>query len=224
MKMKKQIRLIKILSLALIFGVLYSCGNSNKSDSNNVDKTAVDTDKGTTNNSSKSVDNQSVLKIKTAGKDVGEIKLSANTINFEIEGTNYKGKIKGEKRKYKNESGIFLAEVKFKKDAFKLRTESAKLLWKIKIYDDKIKISDNEENKNPYQIKLSGDKAKVKKNDIEIGRIKLNKEKGVVEISSETMSFTIESDKIKLAYGVLLIDEIPLTNRYIIMAELLSLK
>jgi len=65
------------------------------------------------------------------------------------------GEPAGEKRKYRRGAGgPPVCEVKPGDAGFKLRTTDGKLLWKVKLADDKIKVSDNEENANPYSIKL----------------------------------------------------------------------
>jgi hypothetical protein len=87
-----------------------------------------------------------------------------------------------------------------------------------------VKISDNEENLNPYEIKLSDtpDKAKLKKNEETLGEIKLKSAEKQVEFTVGSKSYYVESDKLSLAFGALLIEEIPENIRYIIAAELLA--
>ena len=78
---------------------------------------------------------------------------------------------KPDKKKYYNGSNTVVYEVKYKDDAFKLRTPSSDLIWKIKLYENKIKISDNEENENPYEIKkLDNGESKLEKADMTIER------------------------------------------------------
>ncbi len=137
--------------------------------------------------------------------------------SFTFAGHDYTSKLNGDKRKYEGNKEI--VEVKYKDDGFKVRTADGKLLWKVKITDDKIKISDNEESKNPWEIKISeSGKAKVKKEDKDIGKVKLNQSKKEIEASE----FVIKADKLSLAYGVLLINEIPERDKFIIMTELIA--
>lgn len=78
---------------------------------------------------------------------------------------------KPDKKKYFNSSNTVVYEVKYKDDGFKLRTASSDLLWKVKLYENKVKISDNEENLDPYEIKkLDNGEAKLEKNDTTIER------------------------------------------------------
>ncbi|WP_452222054.1 hypothetical protein [Lacinutrix salivirga] len=78
---------------------------------------------------------------------------------------------KSDKKKYYDSNDNVVYEIKYKPDGFKLRTASSQLLWKIKLYDNKVKISDNEENLNPYEIKLGGTYvAKLVKNEEDLAR------------------------------------------------------
>ena len=118
------------------------------------------------------------------------------------------GKLVGEpresgKRKYRRDSGPVIYEVKPNENGFKLRTPDGKLRWKVKISPEKIKISDNEENQNPFELKRrdNGELKVVAPGEREIGRIT-----GTA------------------AQGVMLIDSIPEVERYILMAELMARK
>ena len=78
---------------------------------------------------------------------------------------------KPDKKKYYDSSNAVVYEVKYKDDAFKLRTPSSDLIWKVKLYENKIKISDNEENENPYEIKkLDNGESKLEKDEMTIER------------------------------------------------------
>ena len=88
-------------------------------------------------------------------------------------------KTKADKKKYYDANDNVVYEIKYKPDGFKLRTASSKLLWKIKLYDDKIKISDNEENLDPYEIKIiNSEEAKLVKNDAKLARLTNEEVKG----------------------------------------------
>jgi hypothetical protein len=161
--------------------------------------------------------------VKLAGQETGKISKSIDNPRFVVNGIEYQSKLKGDKRKYAVKSGDIIAEVKYKDDAFKVRKPDGTLLWKIKLYDDKVKISDNEENLNPYEIKKSdSDKAKLKKNDDTLGEIKLRPSDRQIEFSLGSKSYYVEADKLSLAYGALLIEEIPEHIRYIIAVELMA--
>jgi hypothetical protein len=128
------------------------------------------------------------------------------------------------KRKYEMEGGKVIAEVKADEDAFKLRSIDGKLLWKVKLDPDKIKISDNEENQNPYELKMRDDDVKVEENQTELGKVNFYSDRAKVKVKDAGGAELFESntDQRSVAYGVLLMSRIPDTERYIIMAELLA--
>ncbi|MCM8525464.1 MAG: hypothetical protein NE327_03040 [Lentisphaeraceae bacterium] len=130
-----------------------------------------------------------------------------------------------DKNKFNSNTGLVLA-VKHKTDSIKFYDSSGKLAWKVKLYDDKIKISDNEENKNAWQLKMKGDKVKVyDPMETEKFRIYLKDAKELeVKTSSKKLLFKSAGTKLALAPGVLALEHIPETHRAIIFYELNKLK
>ena len=129
-----------------------------------------------------------------------------------------------EKVKYSID-GNEIAEVKAKDtDGFKVRDLNGNLLWKVKITSEKIKISDNEENANPYEIKKTYDGAKIKRNDEKLGEFKFDSKNEKVKIkdASENVLFESRTSKQSAAFGVLLLVDIPEELRFVIMSELFS--
>lgn len=129
------------------------------------------------------------------------------------------------KRKYTlGDDDTVLYEVKPGDDGFKLRNPDGSLRWKVKIAADKIKVSDNEENRNPFELKVK-DPNRVKvfaPGDRELGNVRYASNQIEVEHTSGRVIFTTDSPKAGGAYGVLLCDSIPERERYILAAELLS--
>jgi len=156
------------------------------------------------------------ITIQKTGKIFGIIN-NNGAFSFTFAGHDYTSKLNGDKRKYEGNKEI--VEVKYKDEGFKVRTADGKLLWKVKITEDKIKISDNEESKNPWELKISeSGKAKVKKEDKEIGKVKFDQSKKEIQ----TSEFIIKADKLSLAYCILLINEIPERDKFIIMTEIIA--
>ncbi len=125
------------------------------------------------------------------------------------------------KRKYRSGNGPVVFEIKPNENGFKLRTADGALRWKVKISADKIKISDNEENNNPFELKRKeGDRVKV----VAPGERELGAVRGTaVEDANKKELFRIDGGGASsAAYGVLLLDPIPEMQRYILLAELLS--
>lgn len=129
------------------------------------------------------------------------------------------------KRKYAIGDGPVLYEVKPGDDGgFKLRNPDGTLRWKVKVSADKIKISDNEENQNPYELKVK-DPNRVKvtaPGDRELGNVRYSANRVSVENSAGKVLFAADAKKPTGAYGVLLCDTIPERERYILAAEILS--
>lgn len=127
---------------------------------------------------------------------------------------------KSDKRKYYNENDDVIYEVKYKPEGFKLRTPSSDLLWKIKLYDTKIKISDNEENLNPYEIKLINQyEAKLVKEETEIARIQFDAAQKLLHIKGETEK-KLNKESYQPSILVDMISQIPEIQRNIIKEEL----
>lgn len=135
------------------------------------------------------------------------------------------------KRKYTISDGPVLYEIKPDKDSdgFKLRGADGKLRWKVKITPDKIKISDNEGNDRPFELKVKeGNRMKVvapldgETGTREIGNVRYVQNQIEVENAEGRVIYGTVSPKFSGAYGVLVCNEIPMRERYILVAELLS--
>lgn len=130
--------------------------------------------------------------------------MGSQTRNWRIE---YDGKIisvvtKGEKNKFQDAQGIGIAESKAKDaDGFKIRTPDGQtLLWKVKLDASKVKVSNNEENRNPYELKKKDGKIKISRNGVELANLKK-----ISTFSEAAMYLT----------------DIPKEQRYILVLELL---
>jgi hypothetical protein len=144
------------------------------------------------------------------GKRVVEVAPSGSDLTVTFDGGVLHGKFKGDKRKYES------LEVKLGDDGFKVRTLDGKLLWKVKTAADKIKVSNNEENANPYELKIKDAKVKVfAPGDKFLGEVRV---KGnYVEIGDK---FRAAGTKPDAYLGVALLDGIPMRDRAVILAEL----
>jgi hypothetical protein len=141
-------------------------------------------------------------------------------------------KLRGEaretgKRKYTVDGVAVLFEIKpgDGKD-FKLRDADGSLRWKVKVDDTKIRISDNEQNDNPFELKIrEGDRVKVfGPGDRELGNVRFDRaaSKISVENASGATLYTVDAAGPSGAWGVLLLESIPAVQRQILIAEILS--
>jgi hypothetical protein len=156
------------------------------------------------------------------------ITVQGDEIEVQASGRHVVGQTKGDKRFYHTGSiaGPAFVEVKISDAGFKLRTPDSQLLWKVKVADDKIKVSDNEENLNPWTLKTKyEDKVKVEDpTEREIGEVKFSSETSktkVKDVGGKEL-YTLQSGKRSAAYGVLLMSAVPEQYRDVILAELLA--
>lgn len=156
---------------------------------------------------------------KTTSETIPQTMVIDNSVSYSSKMT------KSDKKKYYNKNGSVAYEIKYKPDGFKLRTESSQLLWKIKFYDSKIKISDNEENLNPFEIKIMETyQAKLVKNEVKIAKTKYD-----LKTKTQTVLYSDESKKglsktkpYSPSFLVNCITQIPENQKQIIINELID--
>ncbi len=134
---------------------------------------------------------------------------------------------KDDKRKAES-NGTIIAEIKYKEEGFKLRTAEGNLKWKVKINAEKVKISDNEENNNPFEIKIDKDKntAKVKRNETEIAKATLQNNQLKITANNLTFEFGVAPHQAEQALyaAVLGIETIAVQDRLLLLVELLKIE
>lgn len=135
------------------------------------------------------------------------------------------GEMRGSGKRAYLSHGDLIAEVKQNDDdGFKLKGPDGALLWKVKLTDEKIKVSNNEENLHPYVLRMEDDLVKVKDDEKEIGRVRFRQDSlvAVLQDGSGVASRNVKGSARSGAYGVLLMERVPYAERLIIMAELLA--
>jgi hypothetical protein len=171
---------------------------------------------------------ESTIVVSATGAEALKIDIDRDKVEVHAGRRHIVGQTKGDKRFYHRGSlsGEAFVEVKISDAGFKVRTPDSTLLWKIKIADDKIKVSDNEENLNAWTLKTHyEDKVKVEDpGEHEIGEVRFNAESGKIKIkdAADTEQFVLASGKRSAAYGVLLMSGVPEQYRDVIIAELLA--
>lgn len=151
---------------------------------------------------------------------LADISYEANQILVSTANTQFFGVQKREdKRKYYDQNDKMKYAVKYSDDGFKLRDENEELLWKIKI-DDKIKIANNEEMTDAYKISRSDEsKIKLKKDEEEVGAIRVSADSPFTTVKDK---YSVHNFENSLALGILLIEEIPNEQKFMICAEILK--
>lgn len=133
------------------------------------------------------------------------------------------GEIKNDKRKFYDKSGEVYAEIKFKDEGFKLRNPQGDLIWKVKISGEKIKISDNEEMTNAFEIKKKSEYfANLNRNEQALGSIELSPQNTPAVIKSEDQTFYLTGPENNNGAAILLIDEIQPAHQLMILAQLIE--
>ncbi len=228
--MKTRITLFYILSLIILVatGACHEAASEKAPEgAANTNSARKDTSASTTTGAAAS----GKIKVKTPDdKPVVEFEPQGQDMRIEFTSNGQTRVLKGEsketgKRKYVIEGSGQFAEVKEGERGFKVRNNDGKLLWKVKLAVDKIKISDNEEGANPFVLETkTPDRVKVLRDTTEIGKVNFYRDRGKVKVknTSEAELYDINTDRYSSLYGVMLMDKIPEMERYIIMAEILT--
>ena len=152
------------------------------------------------------------------GTTLATVKVGSEQIVVDRPEGSLTGIFKKEKRKYYDGSNTMRYAVKFSEDGFKLRDFREELLWKVKIYDDKIKLADNEEMNNAYEIKLrEAGKVKLERNDQPLTELRMNDAAEWFQVNEQLKT---KGAGLSLVPALLLIKELEPAEQYILMAEL----
>lgn len=193
---------------------LNSCGSS--SEEKKTQAVATDATTPTTLPSKKA------FYINTATNEaLAEISDEGDQLVVSIGPVNLFGVLKKEdKRKYYNQNDQLRYTLKYKENDFKLNDQNEALLWKIKQYQDHIKISNNDDMNHSYRIgRPETNRIKVKRDNNDIAALRIKMDDPFTRIREK---YTVRNFGNSLALGVLLIDEIPEEQKFVICAELLK--
>ncbi len=208
-----------LLNLSLLVAViLVSCnGNPTNENDNNLNSNPEET------TASANVDRQLFYINSAENIALSEIIFEQNVLALHGENHELIGELKDIKRKYYDKNDQFKFSVKFKPDgSFKLRDENEYMKWKIKFDDDKIKIANNEEMLNAYKIQVyDNGKLKVKREDETLEEVRFSFSEATLNVKDR---YVVRNFGASTALGILMIDEIPDIEKYIICAELLKAK
>lgn len=106
--------------------------------------------------SSASSTSSATAPVATSGDPV--VKNSGGTVDIDYSDSGQRHHLRGSsresgKRKYALDNGAEVLEVKPGEGHFKVRKPDGTLLWKVKMEPNKIKVSDNEENRDPVELR-----------------------------------------------------------------------
>ncbi len=126
-------------------------------------------------------------------------------------------------RKYKGSHGDVVAKVSGNDEAFKLKTERGGLLWKIKYYGERIKISPNEGNALAEVLRRkSEDKWVLERDGEAYGKVRFYGDTGDIKVKDAAgkLRYRVRGERLSPLYGVLLIPGMQAEEAFIIMAEI----
>jgi len=128
------------------------------------------------------------------------------------------------KREYAQVGGASLGEVKPGDEGFKLKTPDSRLLWKVKLKDGKIKISDNEENARPVVVKVREGFLEVENDGVAAGTVRYDAAAGVARVLDATGAEvgSVKARGLSAGWALLLVARMPEAERCVLQLELLS--
>lgn len=128
------------------------------------------------------------------------------------------------KREYAQVGGAALGEVKPGDEGFKLKTPDSRLLWKVKLKDGKVKISDNEENARPVVVKVREGFLEVENDGVAAGTVRYDSAAGLARILDATgaPAGVVKARGLSAGWALLLVPRIPEAERCLLQLELLS--
>ncbi|KOY85685.1 hypothetical protein AD998_05535 [bacterium 336/3] len=125
-------------------------------------------------------------------------------------------------RKYQIAKDSFLIfSTKNYAKGYKIFSNDNRALWAVKMGSESIEITQENFDRNLFEIRVQKDELLVRHKNIELGKATL-KENKVVFTKKGKKLFEIDSDVLLPAYGILLIEEIGIEERYALFAETLA--
>lgn len=132
----------------------------------------------------------------------------------------------GGDRNYSLDGGRVFLKGKDRSYGFKIVTPDnvEKVRWKVRLYPDKIKIADNDDDVAPRRIITEGpERAKMTGPDDEpLGTITFDGTNTVVTSPQGKVRISKATGKLEPSYGVYLLDRMPDAEKYIVIAELMA--
>lgn len=96
--------------------------------------------------------------------------------------------------------------------------------WKVRLYPDKIKIANNDDDRDPLRIRTESPMRAALAGPAEepLGEIDFDGKNTVVKDPAGNVRYSRQTGKLEPSYGVFLIDKMPLQEKYIAIAELMA--
>ena len=149
--------------------------------------------------------------VNAAGAPAASIRSDVRTRSIQIGAQTYTGTLHQKTGKWKWGA----LETKPEPNGFKLRNADGSLRWKVKIKPTHIEISDNQEGTNAYELRPDRVVAPG-------GHLLGSVAKSDVKDAAGKVVYRINGGPPCACYGVLLLDRVPVVDRYIILTQLLA--
>lgn len=128
-------------------------------------------------------------------------------------------------RKYKGAGDETLLRIKPSRSGFRLEDGAGRLLWKVKLRDDGVKLTASEIGEAPLAIRTaSARRVEATRERRRVGKVRIYPEQGLVKIkdADDALRFKVRTARLRHAFGVLLFEEIPELERHAVLAELIA--
>lgn len=103
-------------------------------------------------------------------------------------------------------------------NGFRIFSNDDKALWQVNLKEGSIEIWQQGMTKNKFEISVQKKTLFLKKDNSEIAKVVLEAEKAIF-YKKDKQVFSIKTDKLLLAFGILLIDEMGIEEKYAVFAE-----
>ena len=103
-------------------------------------------------------------------------------------------------------------------NGFRIFSNDNKALWQVNLKEGSIEILQQGMSKNKFEVFVQKKTLVLKKDNSEIGKVVLEAEKAVF-YKKDKQLFTIKTDMMLPAFGILLIDEMGIEEKYAVFAE-----
>lgn len=220
-------RRLAVLPILLVLLLAIACGEQEMTSADEAASPAPASAASTTAAAPAAASSDSVVVRDPAGSEVVSVRDwdEAVVVTYTADGAAHRleGTLRDSgKRKYTLDGSPVMFEIKPNEKGFKLRSADGTLQWKVKAAAEKIKVSNNEENQNPFELKMSEEGVKVvAPGEKLMGRVRSDAQQIVIVDGAGKETLRVDGPR-SAAFGVLLLNDIPLPQRYILMAELLA--
>ena len=116
------------------------------------------------------------------------------------------------------EDNFLIFVIKNVEKGFLIFSNDNKALWQVSLQDDKIVILQKGMSKNKFEVLVQKKNLSLRQNGNEVGKVVLEGEKAIF-YKKDKQLFSVQTDMMLPAFGILLIDEMGIEEKYAVFAE-----